>query len=84
MKSYPQDGVLDIVGLNRSLVKAGEQRQQYAQNVLAPAAKLSFSWKKLNIVCYPEVSNRQQLRNIGVDDNSLKFILTAEELEQRL
>ena len=33
------------------------------------------------MVCFPEISNKQQLKALGMDGGSLKFILTAEELE---
>ena len=84
VKSYPQDGVLDKDGLEKTLKKATEQLEKgnkFFQNVLAPAAKLSSPWTKVNIVCFPEITNRQKLKALGVDDNSLEFILTAEELE---
>ena len=84
VKSYPQDMAPDKDGLKKSLIKADEQLgkgNKFFQNVLAPAGHLSTSWKKINIVCFPEVSSRQQFRDLGLDDNKLKFILTAEELE---
>jgi hypothetical protein len=84
VKSYPQKGKPDKVGLKENVDKANEQLgkcDKLFQNVLASASKLSSFWKKLNIICFPEISSRQQLRDLGVDENSLKFILTAEELE---
>ena len=85
VKSYPQSGDPDETGLNNSLKKAKEQLSKgnkFFQNALAPSAQISSSWKKLNIVCFPEISSRQQFRDLlGMDENSLKFILTAEELE---
>ena len=84
VKSYPQDGILDKDGLEKTLKKATEQLEKgdkFLQNVLAPAAKLSFPWTKVNIVCFPEITNREELKALGLDDDSLKFILTAEELK---
>ena len=84
VKSYPQDGLLDKDGLEKALKKANEQLEKgdkFFQNVLAPAAKLSSSWTKVNIVSFPEIADQGELKALGVDDNSLKFILTAEELE---
>ena len=60
VKSYPQDGILDKDGLEKTLKKATEQFEKgnkFFQNVLAPAAKLSSSWTKVNIVCFPEITN---------------------------
>ena len=84
VKSYPQDGILEKDGLEKSLKKANEQLEKgdiFFQTVLAPAAKLSLSWTKVNIVSFPDIKNRQELKAFGVDDNSLQFILTAEELQ---
>ena len=55
-----QDGVLDKDGLEKTLKKATEQLEKgdkFFQSVLAPAAKLSFPWTKVNIVCFPEITN---------------------------
>ena len=84
VKSYPQDGLLDKDGLEKALKKANEQLEKgdkFFQNVLAPAAQLSSSWKKINLVCFPKIPSRQVLRNLGMDEDSLKFVLTAEELK---
>ena len=84
VKSYPQNGILDKDGFLKSLKKANEQLEKgdkFFQNVLAPAAQLSLSWAKVNIVCFPEITNREKLKALGMDDNALTFILTAEELE---
>ena len=84
VKSYPQNGILDKDGLVKSLKKANEQLEKgdkFFQNVLAPAAQLSLSWTKVNLVCFPEITNREKLKALGMDDNTLTFILTAEELE---
>ena len=86
VKSYPQDGVPDNEGLRKPLEKANEQLgkgDKFFYNVLAPAAQLSSSWNKLNFVCFPKISNRQQFRDLGLDDIALKFILTAEELQSK-
>ena len=83
VKSYPQEGIPEKEGLTKALKKANEQLGKgdlFFQNVLVPAARLSSSWTKLNIVCLPEITNRQQLKSLGVEESSLKFIMTAEEL----
>ena len=84
VKSYPQVGVPNNEGLRKALEKANEQLgkgDKFYDNVLAPAAQLSSSWTKLNFVCFPKIPNRQQFRDLGVDDNALKFVLTTEELQ---
>ena len=84
VKSYPQDSIVSHEGLKGALASANMQLgkgDKFWENVLAPGAKLSSSWSKLNIVCFPEVSSRQPFRNLGIDDRRLKYILTAEELE---
>ena len=84
VKSYPQDGLLDKDGLEKALKKANEhldKGDKFFQNVVAPAAHLSTSWTKVNLVCFPEIASRQQLKGLGINDNSIKFILTAEDLK---
>ena len=84
VKSYPQDGLLDKDGLEKALKKANEQLEKgdkFFQNVVAPAVHLSTSWTKVNMVCFPEIANRQQIKHLGIDDNIVKFILTGDELE---
>ena len=48
---------------------------------MAPAIQLSSSWKKINLVCFPEIASRQQFRDLGLDEDTVKHILTAEELK---
>ena len=84
VKSYPQDNPPDKEGLKNALTKANEQLQKgdkFFQNVLAPAIQLSSSWKKINLVCFPEIASRQQFRDLGLDEDTVKHILTAEELK---
>ena len=63
-----QDGVLDKDGLEKTLKKANEQLEKgnkFIQNVLAPAAKLSSSWTKVNIVCFPHIAIEESSRLLG-------------------
>ena len=84
VKSFPQGENQDHATLAKNmdkLIKQLAQGNKFFQKVLAPASHFSSSWRKLNIGCFPAIKNRQQLKALGVDDNSLEFILTAEELE---
>ena len=84
VKSFPQGESQDTATLAKNMETLNKQLakgDKFFQKVLAPASHFSSSWRKLNIGCFPEIKNRQQLKALGVDDNSLEFILTAEELE---
>ena len=84
VKSFLQEENQDGATLETNMKKLKEQfdkGDKFFQNVVAPASKLSSSWRKLNIGCFPEIANRQQLRNLGMDEETLRFVLTAEELE---
>ena len=84
VKSFPQGESQDTATLAKNMETLNKQLakgDKFFQKVLAPASHFSSSWRKLNIGCFPAIKNRQQLKALGVDDNSLEFILTAEELE---
>ena len=82
-KSYPHKGKIDPKGLRkawtdgRKQLKAGDT---FFEEVLQPVAKLSSTWKKLNLLCFPEIPNRDTFKG-NVDTEELKLILTREELE---
>ena len=80
VKSCPQNGNADKDDLKEALDKANEELDKgdkLFQNVLVPAAKLSPSWRMLNIVCFPEISNQEQLKDLGVDEKSLSLLLKS-------
>ena len=85
-KSYPQTGIIQPGALMDSLKKANEQLgkgERCFQNLIAPCANLSPNWTWVGLVALPNISNKQQLTDAGIEDSALPFILTKEELSDK-
>ena len=52
--------------------------------MLVPYADLSLEWNWVGLLAFPEVPNRKKFCEIGVREENIKFILTAEELSSDL
>ena len=75
---------MDGQGLPSNLEKADLQLgkgRQFFHQILGPAASLPASWTWVSMMAFPNIPNRQALRDRGVEDACLAYILTKEELE---
>ena len=88
VKGYPlNDGPMTPEGLKGSLESANVQLgkgNNTFNKVLGPAAKLSSSWTKINLVCFPKIPNRKKFNETlaePLDACLLKFVITEEELK---
>ena len=80
----PQDGNLDGEGLPANLEKAAKQLgkgRKFFDQILGPAAGLPTTWTWVSMMAFPNIPNRQALRDRGVEGAKLPYILTKEELE---
>ena len=71
-------------GLPGILGKADQQLgkgRQFFDQILGPAASLQATWTWVSMMAFPNIPNRQALRDRGVEDACLAYILTKEELE---
>ena len=90
VKTYPQQGPTSITkeGLKDVLKKAKNQHEQgdaLFNNVLCASARLSPTWTKVNMLCFPNIPNREVFKtelDEPIDDMFLKYILTQAELEK--
>ena len=75
---------MDGQGLLGNLEKADQQLgkgRQFFDQILGPAASLPASWTWVSMMAFPNIPNRQALRDRGVEETCLAYILTKEELE---
>ena len=90
VKTYLQQGPTSITkeGLKDVLKNAKNQHRQgdaLFNNVLCASARLSSTWTKVNMLCFPNIPNRKVFKNEldePIDDVFLKYILTQAELEK--
>ena len=87
VKTYPQQGGITKEGMKDPFMSANQQLgsgDALFHNILHPGAKLGSSWRKINVMCFPLVNNRQEFRDHleePIDDEFLKYVMTKEELE---
>ena len=67
--------------LEKADLQLGKGRQFFGQ-ILGPAASLPSNWTWVSMMAFPNIPNKQALRDRGVENASLAYILTREELEE--
>ena len=88
-KTWPQTFQLDPPGpmpvtLKEVLDKADEQLQKgnsLYNLVLGPVGQLSPAWRLVSVIALPNVPDKNHLRGWGVQEDSLRYILTKKEIQ---